>query len=54
MEDLCARPWVSNASVWNWDGVVRADVRVALDVGLVEALQARRRGRVRACHVGLG
>ena len=33
------------------DGVVRADVRVALDGGLVEA---RRRGRVRACHVDLG
>ena len=30
------------------DGVVRADVRVALDMGLVDALQARRRGRVRA------
>ena len=36
------------------DGVVRADVRVALDVSLVEALQARRRGPVRACHVDLG
>ena len=36
------------------DGVLRADVRVALDLGLVEALQARRRGRVRACHVDLG
>ena len=36
------------------DGVVRADVRVAFDVGLVEALQARRRGRIRACHVDLG
>ena len=29
------------------DVVVRADVRVALDVGLVEALQALRRGRIR-------
>ena len=32
------------------DEVVRADVRAALDVGLVEALQARRRGRIRACQ----
>ena len=30
------------------DVVVRADVRLALDMGLVDALQARRRGRVRA------
>ena len=36
------------------DGVVRTDVCVALDVGLVEALQARRRGRVRASHVDRG
>ena len=36
------------------DAVVRADLRVLLAVNLVEALQARRCGRVRACHVGLG
>ena len=30
------------------DVVVRADVRVALDVGLVDALQARRRGRIQS------
>jgi len=36
------------------DPVVRADLRVALAVNLVEVLQARRRGRVRACPVDLG